>query len=258
MRTLRIICSFFVVSLLESHAFQAHKGLSAITSFTNEGIVTILYSTDPTSKKEVSIPSESEVEDSASESAAATGTINDRLMAEVKAASDKEKYGARSAAGRKLGLSAFKSEKTQEEREAAIAAARDLNGVNPVVAILGSFAALGFAAALWWATTYLGEFFAMHPVIETDAYFLQRLQSVFRNVVMGLASLASGFFGVTGFGIFLLGVRVAYGVSTGELDPTPIKKAKKDEIEMPNVMDLMMNKKPSRRRGSNDNNPFGI
>jgi hypothetical protein len=69
-----------------------------------------------------------------------------------------------------------------------------------------------------------------------------------RNVIIAIVSLASGFFGVTGLGIFLLGVRVAYGVATGELDPMPIKKSKQEEIEMPNVWDLMMNKKPGRRR----------
>ena len=39
------------------------------------------------------------------------------------------------------------------------------------------------------------------------------------------------------------------GVFTGELDPTPIKKPgmKNDEIEIPTVWDLMMNKKPNRK-----------
>jgi hypothetical protein len=40
------------------------------------------------------------------------------------------------------------------------------------------------------------------------------------------------------------------GVTTGELDPTPITKSgimKNEEIEIPNVWDLMMNKKPNKR-----------
>ncbi len=39
------------------------------------------------------------------------------------------------------------------------------------------------------------------------------------------------------------------GVFTGELDPTPIKKPgmKNADIELPNVWDLMMNKKPGRK-----------
>ena len=63
-----------------------------------------------------------------------------------------------------------------------------------------------------------------------------------------------------GIGIFLLGVRVAYGVITGELDPTPIKKNTSEEIVLPDVWGLMMGKKP-RRRGSGsfiDDNPFGL
>ena len=68
---------------------------------------------------------------------------------------------------------------------------------------------------------------------------------------MGLFSLASGFFGVTGMGIFAMGVRVAYGVAKGELDPTPVTKKSsgggEDEIQLPNAWDLMMGKKPGRR-----------
>lgn len=192
---------------------------------------------------------------------AATNTVNERLMAELKAAEDKEKYGSRTSAGKKLGIvDGFgRPRKTDEEVKAAIEAARDLNGVNPVVALLGSFFALGVAGGLWYATKELGIFFALHPV-DTEVYFLVRSSQVVRNIAMGLMSLASGFFGVTGLGIFLLGVRVAYGVITGELDPTPIKQTQKGKVEMPNMLDLMLNKKPNRRGGrdGNDDNPFGI
>lgn len=178
---------------------------------------------------------------------AATGTVNERLLAELEQVADKEKYGARSPMGKKLGLESFRSSKTDQEREAAIQEARNLNGVNPIVAIGGSLFALAAAAALWWLTNYLAEFFALHPV-DSDVYFVSRVSAVFRNVAMGLVSLASGFFGVTGLGILLLGLRVAYGVATGELDPTPLKKNKEDQVELPNVWDLMLNKKPDRRR----------
>jgi hypothetical protein len=118
---------------------------------------------------------------------------------------------------------------------------------------------LAAAAGLWVITNLLAEFFALHPV-ESDLYFVQRVSSVFRNIVMGMSSLASGFFSVTGVGIFLLAVRVAYGVAKGELDPTPLKKNDKGEPQLPNVWDLMLNKKPDRRaRGGKDkdNNSFG-
>lgn len=185
-------------------------------------------------------------DDTTNKAAAETGTINDRLIEELKQEVDKEKFGSRSSAGKKLGLSSRRDTRTDEEREAALAAARNLNGVNPAVAIGGAVFALAFAGGLWYATQSLAGFFAMHPV-ETDVYFVQRVTQVFRNVVMGLVSLASGFFGVTGLGILLLGIRVAYGVAKGELDPTPIKKKAGEEIEIPNVWDLMMNKKPNRR-----------
>lgn len=189
------------------------------------------------------------------------GTINERLKEELRQAAEKEKYGARSNLGKKLGLSSLRRStgKTDAEREAALEEMRNLNGVNPASALGGSFLAIGIAVGLWYATNVLATFFALHPV-NSDVYFVQRVAAVFRNVVVGLISLASGFFGVTGFGIFLLGVRVAYGVATGELDPTPMKKNQEASPELPNVWDLMMNKKPSQRRkkGKNDNNPFGI
>lgn len=190
---------------------------------------------------------------------AATNTVNERLMNELKAAENKEKFGARSAAGKKLGLVdglRGRPRKTDAELEAAIAEARDLNGVNPVVAIVGGFFALAVAFGLWYATSHLGTWFLIHPV-DSEVYFVQRSAQVVRNIAMGLISLASGFFGVTGLGIFLLGVRVAYGVTTGELDPTPITQNQK-KASMPNVWDMMLNKKPGRRGGGGDDNPFNL
>jgi len=180
---------------------------------------------------------------------AATNTINERLMAELQEAENTERFGAK---GKKMSLvDGFgRTRKSDAEIKAAIAEARDLNGVNPLVAIVGSFFAFGVAAALWVGTNKLGGYFASHPP-GTEVYFVQRTAQVFRNVVMGMISLASGFFGVTGLGIFGMGIRVAYGVMTGELDPTPIKRStpKKESVNMGNMMDLMMNKKPGRRGG---------
>mmetsp|Transcript_3619 Transcript_3619/g.8732 ORF Transcript_3619/g.8732 Transcript_3619/m.8732 type:complete len:245 (+) Transcript_3619:358-1092(+) len=186
---------------------------------------------------------------------AATNTINERLMAELRQAEQTERFGSK---GKKMGLvdGYGRARKTDAEIQAAIAEARDLNGVNPIVAILGSFFAFGVAGALWVVTNKLGGFFASHPP-ETEVYFVLRTAQVFRNVVMGMISLASGFFGVTGLGIFGMGVRVAYGVMKGELDPTPIKNnksssaaaSKKETVDLGNMMDLMMNKKPGRRGG---------
>ncbi|MGK3743800.1 MAG: hypothetical protein ACI8RD_014158 [Bacillariaceae sp.] len=184
--------------------------------------------------------------------AAATNTINERLLAELQDAEQKQRFGPKSALGKKLGsVDGYgRSRKSDEEIKMAIAEARDLNGVNPIVAIGGSFFAFAVAAALWYATNQLGSYFVSHPP-ATDVYFVIRSAQVFRNVVMGLISLAAGFFGVCGLGIFGMGIRVAYGIFNGELDPTPIVSLSKpkETVDMSKMMDLMMNKKPGRRGG---------
>ena len=191
---------------------------------------------------------------------AATGTVNERLIAELEEVTGKETSGSRSSFAKKLGLDAFRSSKTDEERRAAIQEARNLNGVNPLVTAAGAVFALGAAYGLWILTSFLGVWFASNPV-DSEVYFISRTAAVFRNVVVGMVSLASGFFGVTGLGIFLLTIRVAYGVTSGELDPTPIRNnasktgvssplLKEDEFQLGSAWDLMRNKKPSRRNNS--------
>jgi hypothetical protein len=147
---------------------------------------------------------------------AKTNTVNQRLMAELQAATDAE-TGPKTAIGQKFKDSFRYTEKTDEEREIALEAARDLNGVNPTVTILASFFAFGMAFGFWAATQYLAALFLSHPVSADAPYAFSRMASVFRNVVMGLSSLASGFSFVSGLGVFLLGVRVAYGKFTLEM-----------------------------------------
>jgi hypothetical protein len=189
---------------------------------------------------------------------AATGTVNERLLAELKEAENIEKYGTRSKLGKKMGLGAFRSTKTEEERKASIEEARNLNGVNPATTIIAGFVALGMAAIVWAMTDAIAEYFALHPIDdETTVYFVARIQAVVRNIVMGGFALASGFCGVTGIGILLLGIRVAYGVAKGELDPTPLPSTQSSSLsseeqqsvlELSNVWDLMLNKSQKRGR----------
>ena len=171
---------------------------------------------------------------------AATNTVNERLLQEIQAQTNSQ-----TKSGSDL-FAEFRSTKSEEERRLSIEEARDLNGVNPLVCIGGAVFAWLCSGGLWAFTSYLGILFATHTV-DTDVYFIQRTVGVFRNVVMGLSSLASGFFGVVGIGIFLLGVRVGYGVLVGELDPTPIKKTGDMEFEIPDVWGLMMGKNGKRR-----------
>lgn len=215
------------------------------------------FSAASTEKTEILVAGDSEDKAAttvATPNRAATSTVNERLLSEIQSSVDTQKYG--SGKNREY-FKEFQSQKTDEERARSIEEAKDLNGVNPLVCIGGAAFAWACAGALWVFTTYLGVLFTSHP-LETDLYFVQRLTSVFRNVVMGISSLASGFFGVVGIGIFLLGIRVAYGVMTGELDPTPIVQNKSDEIVLPDVWSLMMGKNPNRRgkRGGGGDNPF--
>lgn len=183
------------------------------------------------------------------QSSAKTNTVNERLMAELQAAAQTEN-GPKTKLGEKFKDSFKYSDKTDAERQLALEEAKDLNGVNPTVTILASFFAFGMAFGLWSLTQYLAAVFLSHPVSADAPYAFVRSAGVFRNAVMGLTSLASGFSLVSGLGVFLLGVRVAYGVFTGELDPTPIKRPglNKDDVEIANVWDLMTGKNGKRGR----------
>ena len=166
--------------------------------------ITRTLSAAPLKNESIEINSMKAEESENNASSAKTNTVNERLLAELQAASDAER-GPKTAMGQKFRDNFRYSDKTDEEREAALEAARDLNGVNPTVTILASFFAFGMAYGFWVATQFLGELTADAP------YAFARMASVFRNVVMGLSSLASGFAAVSGLGVFLLGVRVAYG-----------------------------------------------
>lgn len=212
----------------------------------------ISAATLPLSQPEIKLNSDDTKSSSISRNTAKTNTVNERLLAEVEAATQAEK-GPKTKLGKNFKDTFRYSDKTDEERELALEEAKDLNGVNPTITILASFFAFGMAYGFWSATQYLAELFLTHPVSPDAPYAFARAASVFRNIVMGLSSLISGFSLVSGIGVFLLGVRVAYGVITGELDPTPIVKKnilgrKDDEIEIPNVWDLMMNKNSGRKR----------
>lgn len=203
----------------------------------------------------IEIKSEKSQEETKEDTGAKVNTVNERLLQELQEAQDKEKYGSKSKLGKKFQFR-YSPEKTDEERLAALEEARNLNGINPWICIGGSLFAAAVSAGLWFATGYLGEVFATHPV-TSDFYTIQRLASVFRNAVIGIVSLASGFFGVTGLGIFLLGLRVAQGVLTGELDPTPIVNKNKDDPQILNIWGFMTGSNKRRSKdGKKRDNPF--
>jgi len=239
-----------------------------VSNINNDGEVRKISASAP-EIKEIKIQTESKNVDDDRQAGAKTNTVNERLIAEAKAAAVSELQPRTNFGGRFKGSFRYnKADLTDEQREEALAKARDLNGVNPIVTLLGSFFALGAGFLIWNVTQWLGDLFLSHPISADAPYAFARAASVVRNLVMGISSLASAFFAVTGLGIFALGVRVSYGVFTGELDPTPIKKStfsklNDEEAVLPNVWDLMMNKKPGRKRGRKDSNnsgdnPFGL
>ncbi len=94
----------------------------------------------------------------------------------------------------------------------------DLNGINPTTTILFSVFPVLASFGLFKLSAFLTDTFAL-DYIDSSIYPVQRLAIVARNLVVGLSTLATGFTGVIGVGLFVLGCRVAYGVLTGELDP---------------------------------------
>ena len=95
----------------------------------------------------------------------------------------------------------------------------DLNGINPIVAIVSSTFPAGMAIVGWQLSAYLTANFAVQYV-TSEIYPVQRLAIVARNLVVGVTTLATGFSAVISLGLFALGVAVAIGVLKGELDPS--------------------------------------
>ena len=201
----------------------------------------IMATPSPPEEVEDSLLTSSTTQDESPPEGASTNTVNQRLLQELDEISDKQRNGPRSSLTKKIGF--VRPQKTDAERQAAIEEARNLNGVNPLVPLLGGAVALALAYGLWQATQQTAGYLGGQVV--PDNYVAQRASLVGRNVVIGLLALASGFFGVTGLGILLLGLRVSLGVASGELDPTPLPTKSKIPD---NVWDLMLNKNVRGRR----------
>ena len=95
----------------------------------------------------------------------------------------------------------------------------DLNGINPVTTIAFSVLPMAMCYGLVLLTKWLSEHFAIDQ-IDSSIYPIQRGAVVARNLVVGIASLATGFTGVVGLGLLAMGIVVAVGVAKGELDPS--------------------------------------
>ena len=95
----------------------------------------------------------------------------------------------------------------------------DLNGINPVTTITFSVIPMTMCYGLIQVTSWLSAHFAIDQV-DSPIYPIQRGAVVARNLVVGISSLATGFTGVVGLGLFAMGTAVAIGVAKGELDPS--------------------------------------
>jgi len=119
----------------------------------------------------------------------------------------------------------------------------DLNGIDPATCIFGSIPTAGLSYGFWTFTGKAAEWFVTHPM-ETDFYPAQRFQIVFQAAVVGLSSLATGIFGFTALGIFLLGLRVTAGAMTGELDPSKKTDTRTEKLSTAETVFGVLTKDP--------------
>lgn len=100
----------------------------------------------------------------------------------------------------------------------------DLNGIKPRDLMIGAttYAVVCFAAIQFMLAS--ATYFATHPISETDVYFVQRLSSLARVVVVGMAALGSGVTGIASLGQALLAVQVSVAIAKGELDPNAVRE----------------------------------
>jgi len=95
----------------------------------------------------------------------------------------------------------------------------DLNGIKPRDLLIGAgtYAVVCYAAVQFMLAS--ATYFSEHPIADTDFYFVQRLSSLARVIVVGMAALGSGVTGIASLGQALLAVQVQLGIAKGELDP---------------------------------------
>lgn len=117
----------------------------------------------------------------------------------------------------------------------------DLNGIKPRDLLLGAttYAVVCFAAVQFMLGS--ATYFSAHPIAETDLYFVQRLSSLARVIVVGMAALGSGVTGIASAGQLALAVQIAVGISKGELDPNAPRTLEegRKKLELEKVFAMM-------------------
>lgn len=262
-----ILTSAFQPVPLLLRSTNTNVQLNRFTTFAQPSNDETRISSPPSlTKSEIDLLSQSDLNEDISETSEpervepSTKTVNKRLMAEIENELTRLD-GPKTNMGKKLantfGGGLYNTYETQEQRDIALAEAKDLNGVNPGVCFVGSLFSFGCALACWVLVNYITDIFSARPIDLDAVYAVQRLSGLFRTIVIGIFALLSGFCGVNGLGLFLLSVRVGYGVLIGELDPTPVvtktmmNKYEVDEkgaVNLPNVWNLMLGKQEGKKR----------
>eukprot|EP00614_Pseudopedinella_elastica_P011930 CAMPEP_0172596480 /NCGR_PEP_ID=MMETSP1068-20121228/16291_1 /TAXON_ID=35684 /ORGANISM="Pseudopedinella elastica, Strain CCMP716" /LENGTH=232 /DNA_ID=CAMNT_0013395529 /DNA_START=44 /DNA_END=742 /DNA_ORIENTATION=- len=128
--------------------------------------------------------------------------MNDRLAAEI--------------AELEQALPIRESEVPEQKVAPIMGYKEDLVQINPIFALLGSGFLGAVAYGSWEGTQWLANFFGTHPLDEDTFYVVQRIATVVRTVVVASVALFAGIAGMTGMGLFALGLRVTAGTLTGE------------------------------------------
>ena len=117
----------------------------------------------------------------------------------------------------------------------------DLNGIKPRDLLIGAttYFVVCYAAIQFMLGS--AEYFNAHPIAETDFYFVQRLSSLARVVVVGMAALGSGVTGIAALGQLALAVQIQVGISKGELDPDAprVLEEGRKKLELEKVFAMM-------------------
>lgn len=121
----------------------------------------------------------------------------------------------------------------------------DLNGINPLDCLIGAVPVAALSYGSWQLTNGVAAWFNEHPVM-LDFYPAQRLAIAIELLLVALSSLGAGIFGFTALGLFALGLRVAYGVATGELDPDQAPTGPVEQSTIDKVSDLLSGKTEDR------------
>ncbi|GMH87438.1 hypothetical protein TrVE_jg11572 [Triparma verrucosa] len=153
---------------------------------------------------------------------------------------------------------------TDEERALSIASARDLNNIPPLQTLLSGLVTFSFGLFLY-KTVLLSFLFPLSSSWklpgEEEVYVIQRISGVGKTILYGGVSLLTFFTIFVGLGVTVLGLRVGYGVVTGELNAEGSGFRVEDfgkggGFDVGEQFQMMMGKKKGKGK-EEDDNPFG-